>query len=121
MTERKEESPVDRGDYVSVAGGDDTRRTHKNYEETTDKWRNVRELIRKSCIYDADAGLGGGVYHWKSVAAADEWHGAAWRQLVRDLYGSDSVVRRFEWMTFFRSLLGEVKRRSVDFLSDRVV
>ena len=109
MTERKEESPVDRGDYVSVAGGDDTRRTHKNYEETTDKWRNVRELIRKSCIYDADAGLGGGVYHWKSVAAADEWHGAAWRQLVRDLYGSDSVVRRFEWMIFLWSLLGEVK------------
>ena len=30
------------------------------------------------------------------MAAADEWHGADWRQLVRDLYGSDSVVRRFE-------------------------
>ena len=26
----------------------------------------------------------------------DEWHGADWHQLVRDLYGSDSVVRRFE-------------------------
>ena len=52
--------------------------------------------MRKSCIYDADAGLGGGVYHWQSVAAADEWHGADWRQLVRGLYGSDPVVRRFE-------------------------
>ena len=52
--------------------------------------------MRKSCIYDADAGLGGGVYHWQSVAAADEWHGADWHQLVRDLYGSDSVARRFE-------------------------
>ena len=52
--------------------------------------------MRKSCIYDANAGLCGGVYHWKSVAAADGWHGADWRQLVRDLYGSDSVVRRFQ-------------------------
>ena len=43
------------------------------------------------------------------MAAADEWHGADWRQLVRDLYGSDSVVRRFEWMIFLWSLLGEVK------------
>ena len=52
--------------------------------------------MRKSCICDADAGLGGGVYHWQSVAAADEWHGADWRQLVRGLCGSDPVVCRFE-------------------------
>ena len=48
----------------------------RNHEEATDKWRNIGELIRKSYIYDAD--LGGGGYHWKSVAAADEWHGTDW-------------------------------------------
>ena len=30
-------------------------------EETTIKWRNTRELIRTSYLYDADSGLCGGV------------------------------------------------------------
>ena len=73
MQARKKEPHADRGDYVSVAGGDDTRKLIKNYEETTDKWRSIRELMRKGHICDADSRLGGGVYYWKSVAAtADE-------------------------------------------------
>ena len=35
----------------------------KNHEKTREKLRNIGELIRKRYIYDADAGLGGGVYH----------------------------------------------------------
>ncbi|MBP49283.1 MAG: hypothetical protein CL396_04215 [Acidiferrobacteraceae bacterium] len=69
MQARREEPHADRGNYVSVAGGDGTRKLIKNYEETTDKWRSIRELMRKSHIYGADSRLGGGVYHWKSVAA----------------------------------------------------
>lgn len=73
MQARKEEPHADRGNYVSVVGGDDTRKLIKNYEETTNKWRSIRELMRKSHIYDADSRRGGGVYYWKSVAAiADE-------------------------------------------------
>ncbi len=68
----------------------------QNYRDTTEKWRNVNDLIRKSYLYDAEARLGGGVYHWKNVEAADHWHGEEWREFVRDLYGSDPVVRRFE-------------------------
>ena len=48
----------------------------KNYEDTMDKWRNINELIRKSYIYDGEAPLGGSIYHWKTVAAADQWHDA---------------------------------------------
>jgi hypothetical protein len=68
----------------------------KNYNETVSKWRGVKELIRKSYLYDGDARLGGGVYHWKSVEAADKWHGDEFRAFVRNLYGSDPVVQRFE-------------------------
>jgi len=52
--------------------------------------------MRKSHICDAVSRLGGGVYHWESVVAADELHGVDWYYLVRDLYGSDPVVCRFE-------------------------
>ena len=68
----------------------------KNYEDTTDKWRNINEFIRKIYIYDGEARLGGGIYHWKTVAAADQWHSAEWRKFVKELYGSHPAVRRFE-------------------------
>ena len=68
----------------------------KNYADTTEKWSKVGELIRKSYLYDEKARLGGGVYHWKTAEAADKWHGGEWRAFVRDLYGNDPVVRRFE-------------------------
>ena len=68
----------------------------KYYEDTTDKWRKFNELIRKSYIYDGEARLGSGIYHWKTVAAADQWHDAEWRKFVKELYGRDPIVRRFE-------------------------
>ena len=68
----------------------------KFYENTTDKWRNINELIRERYIYDGEARLGSGIYHWKTVADADQWHDSEWRKFVKKLYGSDPVVRRFE-------------------------
>ena len=68
----------------------------RNYRETTEKWSKVEALVRKTYLYDAAAGLGGGVYQWKSVEAADHWHGDEWREFVKGLYGHYPEVRRFE-------------------------
>ena len=68
----------------------------KNYHETVDKWRGVNDLIRKSYIFDEGQHLGGGVYHWKNVEATDQWHGADWKEFVKNLYGSYPIVRRFD-------------------------
>ena len=67
-----------------------------NYKDTTPKWRSVSELIRKSYLYDEEARLGGGIYHWKTVEAADLWHGEEWRKSVEDIYGNKPVVKRFQ-------------------------
>ena len=56
-----------------------------NYKETSPKWRGVKELIRESYLYDEDARLGGGIYHWKNEEAAEYWHGEEWRKSVIDL------------------------------------
>ncbi len=66
-----------------------------NYKETSPKWRGVKELIRKSYLYDEDARLGGGIYHWKNEEAAEHWHGEEWRKSVIELYGSDPMILRF--------------------------
>jgi len=67
-----------------------------NYKDTTPKWRSVSELIRKSYLYDEEARLGGGIYHWKTVEAADLWHGEEWRKSVEAIYGNKPVVKRFQ-------------------------
>ena len=68
----------------------------QKFRDTAPKWRGVEDLVRKSFIYDADAGVGGGVYMWKTAAAADHWHGDEWRGSIRELYGSDPEVRRYD-------------------------
>ena len=67
----------------------------ENYKDTTSKWRGVDDLIRKSYLYQKTEQLGGGVYHWKSAEAADKWHGEDWKKSVREVYGSDPIIQRF--------------------------
>ena len=55
-----------------------------------------KELIRKSYLYDEDARLGGGIYHWKNEEAAEQWHGEEWRKSVINLYGNEPMIRRFK-------------------------
>ncbi|WP_425050946.1 hypothetical protein [Psychromarinibacter sp. S121] len=60
------------------------------------KWRAVPELVRKSFFYDPETNTAGAVYQWSDPAAADRWHDAAWRQSVRDTYGSEPRVQRLQ-------------------------
>ncbi len=84
----------------------------KNYADTTQKWANVEELVRKSYLYDEEARLGGGVYHWKSVEAADKWHGAEWKSFVKDLYGNEPAVKRFEVPIVVDNTTGQIEELS---------
>lgn len=63
---------------------------------SVDAWRANPELIRKNYLYDAAAGQAGGAYLWPSVEAAQRGHDAAWRARIREMYGSDPVIRYFE-------------------------
>ena len=89
----------------------------KNYDDNRDNWRGFNELIRKSYIYDGEARLSSGIYHWKTIATvADRWPDAKWRTFVKELYGSDQVVRRFEVPIFADNQLD----KTITFLIDEV-
>ena len=60
------------------------------------KWRATPELIRKTFVYDADAGQTGAFYLWKNKAAALTAHGEEWRRGVMQTFGSVPVIRYFE-------------------------
>jgi hypothetical protein len=59
-------------------------------------WRQNRELVRKNFLYDPKTGQAGGAYTWPSVEAAQRGHDEAWRRRIREMYGSDPVIRYFE-------------------------
>jgi len=62
------------------------------YRKTAPIWRANPECIRKCYLYDGERGLGGGAYLWKSLEAAKEAHGDAWRRMINDLYGSEDQI-----------------------------
>jgi hypothetical protein len=60
------------------------------------KWRATPDLIRKTFVYDAQAGQTGAFYLWKNKAAAQQAHGEAWRRGVMATFGSVPVIRYFD-------------------------
>jgi hypothetical protein len=67
-----------------------------NFEKTAPNWRANPDLIRKNYLVDASQGVAGGVYLWKERAAAEKWHGEAFRAKVKEIYGSEPEIRFFE-------------------------
>lgn len=67
-----------------------------NYEKTVAKWRANDQLVRKNYLYDGENGWGGGVYLWKTLEAAKAGHNEAWKQYIRELYGTEPQVRYFD-------------------------
>jgi hypothetical protein len=67
-----------------------------NFEKTAPNWKANPDLIRKNYLVDARNGLAGGVYLWKEQAHAEKWHGEAFRNKVKEIYGSEPEIQFFE-------------------------
>ncbi|CUH65250.1 hypothetical protein TG4357_01759 [Thalassovita gelatinovora] len=70
------------------------------YQATLPRWRANPELIRKTYLYDPDGKRGGGVYLWKTLAAAQAAHDAEWCRMAEDTYGSAPRFDYFEATLF---------------------
>lgn len=64
--------------------------------EIAPRWQTEPDLIRKTFIYDPQAGQAGAFYLWKNKASAQQAHGEAWRQRLLASYGSEPSIRYFE-------------------------
>lgn len=64
--------------------------------ESASAWGANPQLIRKNYLYDAERGYGGGAYTWNSIAEAREWHGEAFKQRIKALYGSEPTFTYYE-------------------------
>ena len=66
------------------------------YQKTAPVWQTNPDLIQKFYLYDAEQGIGGGVYLWHDRAQAEKWHGAEFRQRVKENYGAEPSSQFFE-------------------------
>jgi len=76
--------------------------------EVAPRWAADPALIRKTFVYDAQAGQAGAFYLWPDRAAAERAHDAAWRQRIVDAYGSAPEIRYFETPLVVDNALGQV-------------
>jgi hypothetical protein len=62
------------------------------YRQTAPAWAANDELLHKFYFFDAAGALGGGVYVWRTLDAAQRWHGGEYRARIRALYGSEPRI-----------------------------
>jgi hypothetical protein len=72
------------------------------------RWQAEPDLIRKTFLYDPQAGQAGALYLWRHRAAAEAAHGEAWRQRIRAAYGSEPVIRYFQTPLVVDNALGRL-------------
>jgi hypothetical protein len=66
------------------------------YRTTAPRYVGLGDLVRKYYLYDAADGTAGGVYLWKSRAAAEAAYGPEWRRMAAEKYGVEPEVRYFD-------------------------
>ena len=76
--------------------------------EIAPRWQTESDLIRKTFIYDAQAGQAGAFYLWMNRASAELAHGETWRQRIVSSYGSEPTIRYFETPLVVDNALGKL-------------
>jgi len=91
-----------------LAAGSKREDVYAAFERTAPVWADNPDLIRKNYLYDADAGIAGGVYLWKEKAHALKWHGEEFRKKVKQLYGAEPSSQFFETPIVVDNAVGEI-------------
>ncbi|TFZ03420.1 YdhR family protein [Ramlibacter rhizophilus] len=76
--------------------------------EVAPRWRREPNLVRKTFVFDAQANEAGAFYLWTDRASAEAAHDEAWRQRIRDAYGSEPRIRYFDTPLVVDNALGKV-------------
>jgi len=81
-----------------VKDGTTQEEVFANMNKAAPKFDGMPGLLRKNFIFDGDRGVGGGVYTWESLEAAQKVYadGAPWKTAIQTMYGVDPEITIFE-------------------------
>lgn len=81
-----------------VKDGTTQEEVFANMNKAAPKFDGMPGLLRKNFIFDGDRGVGGGVYTWESLEAAEKVYadGGPWKTAIQTMYGVDPEITIFE-------------------------
>jgi hypothetical protein len=80
------------------------------FEATAPIWQANQDLVRKYYIFDAERRIAGGVYLWREREHAERWHGEAFRQKVKEIYGAEPRSQFFDSPIVVDNLTGAITK-----------
>lgn len=78
------------------------------------RWQGEPELVRKHFVLSEDHSTLKGIYLWKSRAAAEKAHDAAWRKSVEERCGTQPDIAYFDAFMIIDNDAGTVTEFPVD-------
>ena len=96
--------------YFKVSEGTTRDDIISKFEQTTQKWHDNKDLIRKNYLIDIERGIAGGVYLWNEKMHADIWLGAEFKKMVKDTYGEEPTFQFFETPIVVDNITGEITK-----------
>lgn len=79
-----------------LPAGIDAKKAAELFKGSAPKYRGMTGLVRKYYLFDEEKRIGGGVYLWKSRAAADAVYTPEWKAYIAERYGAPPDIRYFE-------------------------
>jgi hypothetical protein len=68
----------------------------ENAQKAAPRFQAMPGLIRKQFLFNAERGVGGGVYLWETRDAAEACYAGAWRDNLRTIYGVEPEITYFD-------------------------
>ena len=96
--------------YFKLPDGMTRENIISKFEQTTQKWSDNQDLIRKNYLIDLDRGIAGEVYLWKEKMHADIWLGAEFRKMIKDNYGEEPTFQFFETPIVVDNITGDITK-----------
>jgi len=75
---------------------------------TAPNYLGLDGLVRKYYLLSADGRTAGGVYLWRSRAAAEGFYNEAWEEFIKEKYGVRPTVTYFQSPVIVDNLRGEI-------------
>ncbi len=82
----------------------------ERFDASARVWADNPDLIRKNYLLDVESGMVGGVYLWRTREAAEKWHGPAFREQAREIYGAEPDITFFDTPIVVDNVAGTVVR-----------
>jgi hypothetical protein len=74
----------------------DAAKAAELFQGSAPKYRDLKGLVRKYYLFDAESHAGGGCYLWESREAAERVYNAEWRKMIAERYGAAPEISYFE-------------------------